>query len=116
MSVRRIIGLSLLAAVFVGGCASDFPSRHGEPLESKAAFVSQDQARQLAFSYRRQAQDLRELAKRMEAEAFFSRGPFRVGIEQTHDRLQVKEVLAAAEDADKLAREYQRQVPHGQLQ
>ncbi|HSA63587.1 MAG TPA: hypothetical protein VLE25_02760, partial [Nitrospira sp.] len=77
MSVRRLIGLSLLAAVFVGGCASDFPSRHGEP--SKAAFVSQDQARQLAFSYRRQAQDLRELARRMEAEAFFSSGPSRVG-------------------------------------
>jgi hypothetical protein len=52
----------------------------------------------------------------MEAEAFFSNGPFRVGMEQTHDRLQVKEVLAAAEDADELAREYQRQVPHGQLQ
>ena len=116
MRVRRIIPISLLASVFVGGCASDFLPRDGEPVVSNAAFVSQEQARQLTFSYRRQAQDLRELARRMEAEALFSSGSFRVGMEQTHDRLQVKEVMAAAEHADELARAYQRQVPHGQLQ
>jgi hypothetical protein len=30
--------------------------------------------------------------------------------------LQMQKVLAAADDADELAREYRRQVPHGQLQ
>jgi hypothetical protein len=32
------------------------------------------------------------------------------------NKLEVKNVLAAADDADELAREYRRQVPHGQLQ
>ena len=79
--------------------------------------MPQHQARQLAFSYRRQAHELRELAWRLETEASFSTGRFNPNLDPTQDRLvQVKELFAAAENADELAREYQRQVPHSQLQ
>jgi hypothetical protein len=71
--------------------------------------VTQDQARQMAYSYRRQAQDLRDLARRLETEALLSSGQSSTDSKQAN-------VLAAADDADELAREYRRQVPHGQLQ
>jgi hypothetical protein len=81
------------------------------------AIVPQAQARQLAFSHRRQAQDLRELARRIETEAYYSTGRFNPNVDANQDRLiQLRGLLAAAEEADELAREYQRQVPHSQLQ
>lgn len=78
-------------------------------------FVTQDQARQMAYSYRRQAQDLRDLARRLETEALLYSGQSSTDSKQAN-MLEVKNVLAAADDADELAREYRRQVPHGQLQ
>ena len=81
----------------------------------KSTVVTQDQARQMAYSYRRQAQDLRNLAGRLETEALFSSGHSSTDSKQAN-MLQLEKVLAAADDADELAREYRRQVPHGQLQ
>jgi hypothetical protein len=82
-----------------------------------AVFVPQDEARQRAFSYRLQAQALREMARHIETEVKFSEGPYKSSIHSSEDRLvQVKGLLSSAEDADELAREYQRQVPHAQLQ
>jgi hypothetical protein len=116
--MKSAIHLSLLGAmVFASACASDFSHRSTGRSASQAPFVPQDQARHLAFSHRRKAQDLRELARRIETEAYFSTGRFTPNVDPPQDRLaQVRELLAAAEDADELARVYQRQVPHSQLQ
>jgi hypothetical protein len=116
--MRSAIHLSLLGAMlFASACASDLSHRSTGHSASQAAFVPQDQARHLAFSHRRKAQDLRELARRIETEAYFSTGRSTPNGGPPDDRLvQVRALLAAAEDADELARGYQRQVPHSQLQ
>ena len=50
-------------------------------------------------------------------EAYVSSRQFNANIDSTpHHLIRAKEVLAAAEAAEELAREYQRQIPHGQLQ
>ena len=119
MSIGRMIQPGLLAAVLtVTGCSTDLAhSVNGQPALKPVNVVSQEQARQLAFTYRRQATDLHELGQRMEYEAKWYSG--RLGANQeesTRRQLQSKNVLSAAEDADELARAYQRQVPHGQMQ
>lgn len=118
MMVRPAIHMFLLATLlFTASCESDFSRRAGEHSSPMAAFVPQDEARQLAFSYRMQAQVLRDMARQIETEANFSERRLTPGIHSPEDRLvQVKGLLASAEDADELAREYQRQVPHAQLQ
>ena len=119
MMIRSAIHLLLLSTLLLAaaGCESDFSRRAGEHPSSMAVFVPQEQARQRAFSYRMQAQVLREMAQQIEIEANLSEGRIRPGIHSSDDRLvQVKGLLASAEDADELAREYQRQVPHAQLQ
>jgi len=50
----------LIALVFAAGCASS--PRSTEQSTTQAVIVSQEGARQLSFSYRTQARDLRELA------------------------------------------------------
>ena len=102
--------------IFVAGCATDLSL--GEPqAPTHVVTVTHEQARQLAFSYRRQAADLRDLVRRMETEASLFAGRAATSSAQSQGRaLQVAEVWAAAENADELARAYQRQIPHGQLQ
>ena len=119
MSPRHLIHTSILAALlFGGGCAPDLTQsanvrRTGTPV----GFVTQDQARHLGFSYRRQAAEISEMARRMELEASLVSRQLGQNHEETGRRLaQVKELLAAAEEADELARTYGRQVPHGQVQ
>ena len=116
MIVLRAMNMSLLAALlFTTGCASNVSQPAGEWTVPKSTVVTQDQARQMAYSYRRQAQDLRDLARRLETEALFSSGQSSTDSEQAN-MLELQKVLAAADDADELARQYRRQVPHGQLQ
>lgn len=119
MSPRHIIHTSILAALLLSaGCAIDRTQSSSEPLPSKqGGFLSQEQARHLAFSYRRQAADIRELARRIELEALFAGRQSGLNHEESTRRLaQVQELLAAAEEADELAFTYGRQVPHGQMQ
>ena len=115
MTTRGAVHFSLLVLlVFAAGCAATFSQPPSEQSTAQE-FVTQDQARQMAYSYRRQAQDLRDLARRLETEALLSSGQSSTDSKQAN-MLEVKNVLAAADDADELAREYRRQVPHGQLQ
>lgn len=119
MSPRHIIHTSMMAALLLSaGCATDLTQSSNEgPSANPVGFVTQDQARHLAFAYRRQATEVNELARRIELEAsLLSRqlGPDHE--ESTHRLAQVKKLLAAAEEADELARAYGRQVPHGRMQ
>ena len=119
MNARHLIHTTIMTALlFCAGCATDLThSSNVRPSEKPVGFVTQDQARHLAFNYRRQATEISELARRMELEAsVFSRqlGPNHE--ESTRRLAQVKQLLAAAEEADELARTYGRQVPHGQMQ
>jgi hypothetical protein len=53
----------------------------------------------------------------MQMEAFVTSAPSGPNPEESSRRLvRLKDLLAAAEDADELARAYQRQVPNGQMQ
>lgn len=119
MHAQHLIHTSLAAALFFSaGCATDLTHSSNERPSGKAvSFVTQDQARHLAFRYRRQAMEISELARRIELEAsVFSRQLGSNHEESTRRLAQVKELLAAAEEADELARTYERQVPHGQVQ
>jgi hypothetical protein len=119
MSARHLIHTSIITALLLSaGCAIDRTQSSSEPPSSKhAGFVSQEQSRHLAFAYRRQAADIRELARRIELEAWFAGRQSGLSHQESTRRLaQVKELLAAAEEADELAFTYGRQVPHGQMQ
>jgi AraC-like DNA-binding protein len=119
MSPRHIIHTSVMAALLLStGCATDLTQSSNEgPSAKPVGFVTQDQARHLAFAHRRQATEISELARRIELEASLLRRQFGPDHEESTRRLaQVRELLAAAEEADELARAYGRQVPHGQVQ
>ena len=116
MTTRGAVHFSLLMLlVFAAGCAANFSQPPSEQSMAQA-FVTQDQARQMAYSYRRQAQDLRDLARRLETEALFSSSGQSSTDSEQANMLELQKVLAAADDAEELARQYRRQVPHGQLQ
>lgn len=100
----------LIAAVLMAGCTTNLPAT----IQVKA--VSQSEARDLAFKYRQQASDLSELAKRQELEAQWLTGHFGPTDDQvrvSHEKAQ--RLWAAADQAEQLARDYRRQVPHGQV-
>jgi hypothetical protein len=68
------------------------------------------------FKYRQQAAELRAIAGRYELEARQSAGVRGEGDKQARHSLENAQALwTAAEEADQLAREYQRAVPHGQI-
>ncbi|SLM46520.1 exported protein of unknown function [Nitrospira japonica] len=109
----------LLAAVMLlSGCAAemtDTSAASGQPAGPR--FVSQDQARELTAQYQRQASDLRALAARAEWEARWYESQLGVGDQEaSRRRTQARQLWAAAEQADQLAIDYRRQVPHGQMQ
>ncbi len=117
MRQRRLFTSSLvLTAILFTGCAADSlePSRsQNDPLPWA---VTQREASDLMFKYRRQAAELRAIASRYELEAQQFARVRGEGDEQTRRSLEnAKTLWAAADEADQLAREYQRQVPHGQV-
>ena len=118
MTIRSATHFILLATLVLAvGCESDISRRVGDHSSSMAVFVPQDEARQRAFSYRLEAQALREMARQIETEVKFSGGRYKSSIHSSEDRLvEVKGLLASAENADELARGYRRQVPHARLQ
>jgi hypothetical protein len=119
MTARHLTHICLMAAwVFYAGCATDLTqSPNRGPSGMRPGFVTQDQARDLAFTYRQQAREMSQLARRLELESSLSSHELAPAREESRRRLaQVKQLLVAAEEADELARTYRRQVPHGQVQ
>ena len=98
MSARHLVHSSILAVLLLSaGCAVDRTQSSSEPLSSKRpGFVSQEQARHLAFAYRQQAADIRELARRIELEVLFARRQSGLSHEESTRRLaQAKELFVA---------------------
>jgi hypothetical protein len=119
-AVRRGFGCAgfLIALFFVGGCAADRTRivEQGSDL-SHASIVSQEIARDSVIAYRRQAIALHELARMLTMEGEWHRRQAGSDSQEATRRLsEARKVLAAAEQADDLARQYQRQMPHGRVQ
>lgn len=108
---------AIVFAAVMAGCAANLPDGIGSaPATVQAKAVSQSKARDLVFKYRQQASDLRELARRQEAEAQWSTGHVGQTDEQVRaSRERARQWWAAAEEAEQLAHDYRRQVPHGQV-
>jgi len=120
MKTYRNFSRSLFAGmVFLAGCASDMADGPGAATNREVSprLVSQDQARHLTAQYRRQSADLRELAQRAEWEAQWYETQFGVNDQEaTRRRARARYLWAAADQADQLALDYGRQIPHGQVQ
>lgn len=103
-------GFFLLAAV-VGGCAtapSDGPTTTGPSMSESLG--------DKAFRYHRQALELREMARRLEMEAaWYAQQAGQDSEQAKRAREMAKGFWATAEEADQRARDYQSQLPHGQL-
>jgi hypothetical protein len=108
---------TIILAVVMAGCAASLPESIGSaPAAVQAKFVSQSEARDLAFKYRQEAADLREMARRLDAEVRWLTGH----VEPTDERVRrtretAQRLWAAADQAEQLAQDYRRQVPHGQV-
>jgi hypothetical protein len=108
MKILKIVpsALAVLALSTFGGCATSTESSRMTP--------SGREASELAFQYRQQAAELRQMAARLELEAQI--------YAQRQDQEQAKRTSALAKDmrvgadaAEEQAREYRRQVPHGMV-
>jgi CHASE1-domain containing sensor protein len=112
----KTTGLVLALALF-GGCAemvADTPMN--SRAENPGTIVSQRQAAQLVWQYRTQASELRQAAYRYELEAAVQARTVGEDSDAVRRSLQlVKEFSAAADQADELMLQYERQVPHGQM-
>jgi hypothetical protein len=102
----------LFGAVTLVGCASGSADR----ADMSGAAFSQQSLGDKAFQYRRQAGELREMARRLEMEAeMHAQVSGQESAEAKHARDMAKNFWATAEEADNLARQYQSQVSHGQV-
>lgn len=111
-STSIIIGTALMLALSgASGCAT------APPAEPRAPQISMTpQALDLAFQYKRQAAALRETAQRYELEAqVLARIKGAQHAETLHSLDLAKSLLAEADEADSMAREYRRQMPHNRL-
>ena len=107
----RTGAIAITSVLMIGCGTSQIGSR-----DTSSPRVEQGQAAHLAFEYRRQARDLRDYARRLEMEASLTMNQNGKDNEQTLQNIErAKALLLAAEKADDLSREYQRQVPHGQV-
>ncbi|MBI4400278.1 MAG: hypothetical protein HY581_01430 [Nitrospirae bacterium] len=101
----------VLIAVVLAGCATGPMVGTGAP-----GVAIQPGPADPVFHYRQQAADLRNMAKRLEMEAAWFEKQGEQGQEQAkRSRDMARDFVAAAEQADQQATEYQRRVPHGQL-
>jgi hypothetical protein len=117
MTSQYIGGSVLVLTLFLCGCSTADPSAtSGVPATEAPRLVTQGEASDLTFQYRRQAQELREMARRMEIEARWYGGRFGENDERALDsRDKAKELWTAAQEADQISQEYRRQIPHGQV-
>jgi hypothetical protein len=106
----------MLTTALLAGCAANVPGPARSTSDPVPEAASQREASDLMFKYRQQAAELRALAGRYELEAQSFARVKGEGDEQTKRNLEnAKALWAAADEADRLAREYQRAVPHGQI-
>ena len=105
------IGAVLLIAPIIGGCATGSSTPAGTAGQNMSQNLGDK-----AFQYRRQAAELREMARRLELEAEWyaqQAGP------DSDQAKRAKEMArgfwATAEEANRLATEYQSQLPHNQV-
>ena len=114
-TVTTIRGSLFVAALLLSGCATPMDRSTVTTHPNAAPRVTQEQAR-LTAQYHRQAGGIRELAQRTQWEADWYAGQYGVNDQQTAMRsTQAQQLWAAAAAADRLAREYRRQMPHGQI-
>jgi hypothetical protein len=121
MKRTRTIASGLAGAMLaaLAGCATGAGmgnERSEGSVSTGPGTVTQREAGDLAFQYRRQAMEYRELARRLELEADVATRQSGGMSEQSQRSLETARALwASAEQADELARAYRRQTPHGQV-
>ena len=112
---RSLAGSVAVAAMFFAGCATEVSAPAAGATEEPRV-VTQGEASDLMFKYRQQAMELRDMAKRMEVEANWYGGRFGQSDERAQEsREKASQLWMAAQEAEQLAHEYGRQVPHGQV-
>ncbi|WP_447983743.1 hypothetical protein [Nitrospira sp. Nam74] len=107
----------LWLSAMLPGCAATSPDR---PSMTDAAGMATApgpglrKTSDLVFEYRQQAAELRQMARRLELEANLY-AQRQDELQATRTRELAKDALASADAADQRARDYQRQLPHGQV-
>lgn len=120
--MRPIISLQVgIGALVLTGALYGCATRSAEPESAGNASAigtapapGMEKATDLVFQYRQQATELRGMARRLEMEAMVYAE--RQDQEQAKRTLDLaKDMRLAADTADEQARQYRRQVPHGQV-
>lgn len=108
---------ALAMAGLIAACATQqVPTTQSQPVPARPPIVTQHEAGELAFRYGQQAAQYRELATRYDMEARWYGGRFGDEDSQARQRQkQAQQLWPAAEEAEQIAREYWRQVPHGRM-
>jgi len=113
--VLAAVGSLCLGSAFFGCATSpDNPSMTDAAYSATAPGPGMKKTSDLVFEYRRQAAELREIARRLDLEA----GLYAQSQDQeqaARNRDLAKNAISAADAADQRARDYQRQMPHGQV-
>jgi len=120
MNTKRVfttMGSLVLAMSVAAGCAAVDRQQAGQFSDAgRASAVSQREASDLAFQYRRQAAEYRDMADRLELEVQMYLSQKSETSEDVTQRFErAKSFRAAAEQADERAREYRGQTPHNQV-
>lgn len=119
MGIKEVIttGGLFISLALCGGCGEMNTKRYVDSrANGHATIVSQHEAVQRAWQFRKQADELREAAHHYELEAAVqakTRGEDSDTVRRANEL--AKEFSAAADQADEQMFQYQRQVPHGQI-
>ena len=108
---------ALCLSSMLTGCASttsDRPSMTDAAAIANASGPGLRKTSDLVFEYRQQAAELRQMARRLELEASLY-AQRQDQLQATRNRELAKDALLSAEAADQRARDYQQQLPHGQV-
>ena len=112
---RFLAGSAFVAAMLFAGCATEASAPVAGATEEPRV-VTQGEASDLMFKYRQQAMEFGDMARRMEVEANWYEGRFGQTDERAQEsREKARQLWIAAQEAEQLAHEYGRQVPHGQI-
>jgi hypothetical protein len=120
MSVKRFLYTAAAALSIAGAFAACTTASPNNPSMTDAAASATApgpglyKTSDLVFEYRRQATELREIARQLEMEAALYAQ--RQNQEQAaRNRELAKDARSAADAADQQSRDYRRQLPHGQV-
>jgi hypothetical protein len=104
----------VLVAIALGACATGSPEQSVTAGGPPSAPTMSKSTSDLVFQYRQQARELWDMARHLETEAEFHAQ--RQDQEQARrSRDLAKDIRTAADTAEERARDYQRQLPHGQV-